>query len=528
MDLFATGPLDLAPLFHNRPSVFHNATFDFKQLKVHHNVATPDLHCTCIMARMVFHAIFPEDKKADLGSVIKAFFGEEINKKAGVTDWSIPDLTFEQIKYAAMDVIVLMELYKKLSDYIDKLKLRKVYDLYRKAQLVISEMELNGITVDEKQHRINVIRWREELKDAADEVLNLTGLKQITDAKVAKWLEDSLPHETLSIWPCTESGERLSTSADTFSDFDYLEIVKPFSRYKKLQKLTTSFGMNLLSKVNPATGKIHCSYRVAGARTGRLSCSEPNLTQMPRSKEIRSIFVPSPGYVMVVADYSAVEIRYIAELSQDERMLRAFEQGLDIYKYTVANILHKSIEQVTKEERQIGKSLALGLSYGLSYKKFSKHAKKGYGVEVTEEESKDLISGYRNLYSGLRRWQLEQIETCPLRRYTAYSPMGKSRKLTEETYFGAALNMPVQAGCAEAMLLALLKTKQTLQDTSARMLLSVHDEIVVEAKGPDVEEVTKRITKAMTEAYTELVPHARTLNKLVEPSNGASWADAKN
>lgn len=526
IDLFATGPIDLKSIFEHRPSVFHNMTFDYKMLRHHFNVVNPDMHCTCIMARCVFHAIYPDNRSASLKDVTVALFGEELNKKAGASDWSIPELTFEQVRYAALDAIVQMRIYEKLTQYIDKLHLRRVYDLYRKAQIAICEMELNGIGFDRDQHIKNVVAWREQLVDARDEVLKLTGLSTITDTKLGTWLEGSLPKEVLEVWPKTETG-KFQTDANTFADFSHLDIVKPFSRYQKLKKLTTAFGMNLLAMLNPATGRLHPGYRVAGAKTGRLSCTEPNVQQMPRSKEMRACFIPSPGYTMVVADYSQVEVRCIAEMSNDPQMLKAFGEGLDIYSYTVAGIRGKSIKDVTKPERQSGKALVLGLNYGLGAKKFGHYAKKNYGVEMSQLEASDLVLAYRDLYSGLREWQLKQVDECVARRYTAFSVMGKSRKMTEDDYYGACMNHPIQGSCAEIMLLALVKVRDGVRGTSARLLASVHDEIVLECKPEDAEKVCAIMKMCMLEAYLAILPSGRTTKGLIDPTVGKNWAEAK-
>lgn len=527
-DLLKIGPLDLSQLFLARSGIFHNLSFDFKFLKEHHAVTEGDFHCTMIMARCVWHAIYPDNRKADLASVTQALFGgHKINKKAGVTDWSAPELTFEQVRYSAQDVVVLHEIHKKLSTYIDQLGLRKVYDLYRKAQLVLCEMELNGLTLDKQTHRKNTVRWREELQEAKTEVLRLTGLPEITDTRLAAWLVSVLPVPVRDLWPRTESGNRLATDADTLLTFSHLSVVAPFSRFKKLQKLTTAFGMNLFTHVSPATGKLHPHYNVAGAKTGRLSCNQPNIQQMPRDKEVRSIFIPSPGYVLVVADYSQIEVRYIAELAQDDRMLTAFEEGLDIYAYTVAGIQKKPIEEVTKEERQAGKALVLGLAYGLGAAKLGHYAKKNYGVEMSDGEASEMVKEYRKLYPQLRGWQLKQVESCPLHRYTAYDVMGKSRKMTEDDFYGPCLNHPVQAGCASIMLLALVKANRSFKGLPVRLLMSVHDEIVLECLPEYVSAVKGNLIAAMRDAYEELVPNPRTMRGLVSPTHGVNWSAAK-
>jgi DNA polymerase I-like protein with 3'-5' exonuclease and polymerase domains len=463
-------------------------SFDYKMLKNHYGVVKPDMHCTAIMARCVFHATYPDDRRADLAAVCKALFKEELIKKAGATDWGVPTLTFEQIEYAAKDAIVQMRVFEKLNDYVDKLKLRPVYDLYRKAQIVIADMELNGISFNKDQHLKNVVKWREELLDALTEVKQLTGLNEITDSKLGVWLEENLSEGMRIVWPRSELTGKLKTDANTFVYYSDLEIVKPFSRYQKLKKLTTSFGMNLHKFINPKTDKMHPGYRLAGAKTGRLSCNEPNIQQSPRDKDFRSMFVPSPGYVFVVADYSQVEVRCIAELSNDPEMLKAYAEGLDIYSYTASKMSGIAYEVINSKDengnkhplRQQAKALVLGLNYGLGAKKFSHYAKKGYDVSMSQAESHAAVIGYRELYSTLREWQLEQVNHCPLRKYTAFSVLGKTRKMTEDDYYGACMNHPVQGSCAEIMLLALVYAARNVEGTSARLLASVHDEIILE------------------------------------------------
>jgi DNA polymerase I-like protein with 3'-5' exonuclease and polymerase domains len=527
IDLWRIGKTDLIQkLFHSRPSVFHNMTFDYKMLRQHYGVTDPDMHCTAIMARCVFHAMYPDNKSASLKDVVATLFpGNVINKQAGASDWSIPELTFEQVKYAALDAILQMRVYEKLNDYIGKLGLRKVYDLYRKAQVAICEMELTGLCLDRSAHIKNIASWREELVDAAEEVQRMTGLDTITDAKMGAWLEKTLSPEDLAVWPRSEKTGKIQTDSNVFASFSHLDIVKPFSRYQKLKKLTTSFGKNLLDMVNPATGRLHPTYRVAGAKTGRLSCTEPNIQQQPRSKDMRSVYVPSPGYVMIVSDYSQVEVRCIAEFSNDPRMLDAFQSGLDIYSYTVAGIQGKDIAAVSKQERQSGKALVLGLNYGLGAKKFGHYAKKNYGVDI--ENPVGLVKAYRDLYSGVREWQMEQVNRVSAQRYTAFSIMGKSRKMTEEDYYGASMNHPVQGSCAEIMLLAIVKARESLKGTSARLLASVHDEIVLECKIDEEAHVKQILKTCMEEAYLEIIPSGRTLNGLVDPTSGSNWADAK-
>lgn len=539
IDLFKTGELpSLKTLFESRPAVFHNMQFDFSFLRKWHDVQYPDLHCTAIMARCCWQAMYPTFKSASLKDVAKAIFKEDVIKKAGASDWSMPELTFEQIHYAAKDTVILYRIHEVLKEWMQKLGLNRCYEVYRKAEIPIAMMKLNGINFNVEHHKTNIIRWRGELADARDEVERLTDLKVVTPAKIGAWLKTNLPAEIAALWPRTESTKdtddwekvNLATNADAFVNFSHLDIVKPFSKFQKMSKLCTSFGMNLIEQINPATKRIHAGYTICGARTGRVSGSNPNFQQSPRDKEFRKSFIPTPGYELIVADYSQVEVRCIAEYSKEERMLSAYEKGLDIYKFTAAHLSGKSYASIGDEspERQSAKALVLGLNYGLGAKKFGHYAKKNYKVEgMTQEKAFEEVNKYHLLYPDLRAWQLQQVTNCVARRYTCFEALGKSNKLCEEKHFGASMNHPIQGTCASIMYLALIYSEKALRGTSARFLATVHDEIILECLPCDVANVKEILTRCMTKAYHELLPSGRTLNKLVDPTSGINWAAAK-
>lgn len=536
IDLFKTGELPtLAKLFESRPSVFHNMNFDYKMLNKWHGVKYPDMHCTAIKARIVLQAMYPTFKSASLKDVAKWIFKEDVIKKAGSSDWGIPELTFEQIHYAAKDTVILYHINEKLSDWMTKLNLNTCYDVYRKAQIPMAMMELNGFAFDLEHHKNNIVRWRQELSDARDEVQRITGIGVITGPKIGEWLKENLPKDVALIWPKTDSTKdndewdkvKLATNADAFVNFGYLEIVKPFSKYQKMLKLCTSFGMNLVEMINPETKRIHAGYTVCGARTSRASGSNPNFQQSPKDLEFRKSFIPSKGYELVVADYSQVEMKAQAECSGDENMLKVFEKGLDIYKYVASKINNKKMEEVTKDERQAAKACALGLAYGLGPAKFQHYAKKGYGVDLSVEDSHAFVYAYRDIFPVFRDWQLKQVDLCVSRRYTCFDLLGKSNKLSEEKYYGASMNHIIQGSCAAVMYIALIWSERALRNTSARFLAAVHDEIILECKPEDVFSVKELLKNEMTRAYHFIFKSGRTLKNLVDPNSGVNWAEAK-
>lgn len=536
IDLFKTGELpSLGKLFETRPSVFHNMNFDLKVLMKHYGVKYPDMHCTAIMARCCWQAMYPTFKSASLKDVAKSIFKEDVIKQAGASDWSIPELTFEQIEYAAKDAIIQMRIYEKLKEWIEKLNLTQCYEVYRKAQLVMSQMELNGILLDPDAHRINIVRWRQKMADARDELENITGIKTITDTKISEWLKKNLTQDLLDIWPRTEAtkdtddlkDQQLSVSSDALVNFSHLDIVKPFAEFQKYKKLCSSFGTALLEKINPATGRIHASYFICGARTGRASCSNPNFQQMPRDAELRKVYKVSPGYEMMVSDFSQIEVRIFAEYAKEEKMLVAFEKGLDIYKHTAALLLNKPYDQVTKEERKHMKPLVLGLAYGLGPTKYSHQAKKNYDITLSVEEGKSKVWAYRKLYDKLYKWQLEQPIKCEANRFTCFAALGKSNKLPDYRFYGASMNHPIQSTAATIMYLALILCEKHLRGTSVRWLGTVHDEMILEYKPEERSLVKKVLTEQSIKAYDVIMKSPRTLVNLVDPLWGDNWASAK-
>jgi DNA polymerase-1 len=536
IDLFKTGELpSLKTLFETRSSCFHNLNFDLKMMMKWFKVESGDFHCSAIMSRLVWQALYPTFKSASLKDVAKALLNVEVNKAGGKSDWNITELTWEQVNYAAADTIMLYLIHAKLKDWIQKLNLEKCYEVYRKAQIPISMMELNGINFDVEHHKKNIVNWRSELADARDELQRMTGIQVVTPAKVGKWLKENLPPEVAAIWPRTDSTKdeaewedvQLATNADAFINFSHIEIVKPFAKYQKMSKLCTSFGMNLIEMINPATKRIHAGYTVCGARTGRVSGSNPNFQQSPRDKEFRKSFIPTAGYELVDADFSQIEVRYIAELAQEERMLEAFENGIDIYSATIAGMLGKNIKDITKDERQQGKGIVLGRSYGLGRLKQSSYCKKNYGITFTTEENDRLFYAYRDLYPALYKWQLRQTDLCQANRYTAFAALGKSNKLSEDKYWGASMNHPVQSGCASIMYIALILIAEAFKGKDVNLIANVHDEIILECRPTETGEVKKKVVECMEKAYCTILPVNRTLRNLVDPGSGVNWSEAK-
>ena len=526
------------PFLENHRFVAHNAIFDL-QFFMQMGVRNMEIGCSMILTRLVFHATYPTDEglSASLANMIKTVFNIEVPKDNQASNWGATDLTAEQIRYSALDGVYVLELAKKLAPALDKFGLTKTYKLLKDAQHPIAAMQLNGFKVDPIKHRESIAIWRDKLYTCKKYLLKETKLDKITAHTMSKYLYNTLDAATLDKWPITAEG-KLQTDAHTFADFSYLPIVKPFSEYQKREKLTSSFGMRMLSQINPVTKRLHPSFNLTGARTGRLSCSKPNLQQLPRSPkeelknagepDVRENFVAEEGYVFICADYSQIELRVAAELSRDPVMLKAYRDGEDLHKITAANVAGIPVSKVSKEQRQAGKAFNFGLLFGLGANKFSHYALKSYGVKITKEKAIEDVRAWHELFEGYTKYQQRVVREAR-KTFKVRTPGGKLRALATDAYYGPSLNHAVQGGAAEVMLHALIKIDNKIKeadDGMCKLVNVVHDEIILECVEGEESYWQEILEDCMVDAYKEIFPGG-IIRDLVESHTGKTWAEAK-
>jgi len=507
----------------------HNALFDLMFFKT---MGANDMNigCTFLAAKLVIHAVYPTDAgaSASLAAMVEAILKTDILKKMQLSDWSIPELTFEQVEYAALDAVCVYKIAGPLSKGLSKYGLDRVYNIYKNAQHPLAEMQLNGMSIDLAAHRELVTSWRDELYAAKKQVLKLTGLKELTNKRIAGYLEKNLDKDTLRNWPRTPSGNSLSTSAPVLAEFINVPLVKPFTIYQKKEKLSSTFGNNLLRYLNPETGRIHTSLKLAGARTGRLSSAKPNLQQIPRDSSMRGIFISPEGASIVRADYNQIEIRVGAELSQDREMLKAYKNGLDIHSLTASYVSGKLIDKVSAEDRQAAKAINFGNMFGIGATKFAVYANNNYGTDISIDDAHGLIDDFRTLYSGYHDWQMAQARQGASTKLTR-TPCGKLRRLPDDNTYGAAMNTPIQGGAGEVMLIALYELYTTFKDTKVKLLNTIHDEVLLEVPSQDknlISVVQLGLEECMIDGFTAVFPNG-VINGLVKSDYGNTWQDAK-
>lgn len=512
------------PFLQTKRFIAHNALFDL-QFFMKMGVENMNVGCTLQLAKLLVHATRPMDMSLTLEALVENVLKIDAVKKMGNSDWGKSDLTFEQIEYAALDPIFAVLLAEALAPGLEKYKLQRMYNLYKKSLHPVASMQLNGLGIDKAAHEKNIDRWRNEAYHLKNEILEYTGLQKLTPHSLADWLEKNLDEQTKSEWHRTEKG-KLKTDAHTFSDFSHVEIAGLYSEYQKKDKLISSFGDTLLRLINPKTKRLHASFNISGARTGRMSCSYPNLQQLPRDEVVRNIFVPGKkGQVFVSADFSQIELRCAAEISRDEEMLNAYRKGIDLHALTASAIGGMRLEKVTKDDRQKAKAFNFGLLFGLGHKKFSHYAKMAYKVEVSEQEAKRSIEIWRELYAGYRQWQYEQSERCEA-SLRASTVCGKLQRLTKDNFYGTGLNHPVQGTAAEIMMHSLVRFHEIGPHHGFDLVNCVHDEITIQCHKDLAEECKHHLEAGMIQGFLDVFPKGITKG-LVEAKIGDSWGAVK-
>jgi DNA polymerase I len=323
-------------------------------------------------------------------------------------------------------------------------------------------------------------------------------------------------------------GKTISTAADVLEALaPEHEIVRLVLEYRQLTKLKGTYVDALPALIDPATGRIHTSFNQTGAATGRLSSSNPNLQNIPikteLGREIRAAFIPRPGWKLVVADYSQIELRLLAHMSQDPVLLDAFRKGEDIHTRTAAEVMAVPPMLVTKEARNSAKAVNFGIVYGIS----------GFGLAanlgISRKEAEAYIKAYFERYAGVKRF-IDATIAATRESGIARTLLGRERPIPDMNSRNAnargfaertAVNSPIQGTAADLIKLAMVRLDKALAPMQTRLLLQVHDELVLEAPETEVAVVFGLVKNEMEKAYPLDVPLT------AEVGFGDNWRDAK-
>jgi DNA polymerase-1 len=486
--------------------IAHNAKFDAKWICHHLGVDVNGIFDTLLASQLI--AAGDQDRRHNLAEVANFFLGVELDKSEQVSDWSAAELTPSQIQYAAKDAMIMVGLREKVVERLVQDGLVKAAKLEFDCVVPIAQMELNGFFLD-------AARWREQLEKVkkvqdrvADELQRMlsAGVAQASLFGVAEINLDSQSQVTDALKnlgvpvPATTRGWQLEPLA-----LDY-PVVAKLLEYRGVAKAISSFGENILEFIKPQTGRIHSDFRQIGAPTGRFSSSKPNIQQIPHEEAYRRCFRAPEGKKLVIADYSQIELRILADFSNDENFIKAFQTGADFHTITAAQVFNVKPEEVSPEQRSFAKRLNFGVVYGIGASRFAMM------TGLTQTQAEDTMRRYFATYRGLDEWLRNAARRVVAERVsrTASGRMYKFRfDEGDRAAIGAAQrngkNFPIQGTSADILKRALHLLHKEIAGTSARLVNIVHDEIILECDAAEAESVCKILEKSMCDAGSEYV-----------------------
>jgi DNA polymerase I len=510
----------LRPFFENESieKIGQNLKYDIKVLAKYNVDVKGKLFDT-----MLAHYLINPDMRHNMDVLAETYLNytpisiTELIGKKGKNQLSMRDVPLEkQTEYAVEDADVTLQLKEHFEKELGEAKTQKLFDEIEIPLLrVLASMELEGINLDEKFLNSLSIDLDNDIKslekkiyDIAGEEFNIASPKQLGDILFDKLKLVDKPKKT-------KTGQ-YATSEDILS---YLakdhEIIKHILDYRGFAKLKSTYVDALPTQVEPSTGRVHTDYMQTVAATGRLSSNNPNLQNIPirteRGRQVRKAFIPrNEEYTLLAADYSQIELRIIAALSQEETMIEAFKNGEDIHASTASKVFNVPLKDVTREQRSNAKTVNFGIIYGVSAFGLSNQ------TDLNRTEAKELIDTYYATYPKLRNFISEQVDFARDNGYVQ-TVLGRRRYLKDINSRNAvvrgaaernAVNAPIQGSAADIIKIAMINIHNKLNDGNykTKMLLQVHDELVFDVYKPELEAIKKLVKTEMESAYKLEVP----------------------
>ena len=438
----------------------------------------------------------------------------------------------ERVKeYAAEDADVTLQLKQALYPMIEQIGLQHLYfEIEEPMIAVLADIEMAGVRIDSEALAVYAVELNRKLAEleaairteAGEPNLNINSARQLGEVLFGKMRIAEKPKMTKTKQFCT--------------DEDYLQsfarkhrIVDLILEYRGVKKLLSTYVEALPQLVNRSTGRIHTSFNQAVTATGRLSSTNPNLQNIPvrddMGRRIRKAFIPSDDdHLLLSADYSQVELRLMAHLSGDESLIAAFEHGEDIHAATAAKLFNKTLDEVTSEERRRAKTANFGIIYGISAFGLSQR------LEIPRKEAKEIIDGYFASYPGVKKYMDNVVEKAKEEGFVS-TIFGRRRYLNDIASHNAiarglaernAVNAPIQGSAADIMKIAMINVHRRFaaEGIRSRVILQVHDELVVDMLRSEQERVTAIVTECMESAAQLKV------RLIADAGLGGNWLEA--
>src|SRR5882762_9161621 len=504
--------------------IAHNTKFDAKFIK--HTLGTDlgGIFDTLLASQLIGAGDIEE--RHGLEAVASRYLSEAVDKTERLSNWNL-ELSEAQLEYAARDAAVLVPLREKL---IERLKSDSLIDCARlefDCIMTVADMELTGFYMHKD-------RWLEQLAivekkrgELAEELQSVLAEESSQGTLFGGPERDDInldSHQQL-----TKALERIGISVPDSTRNWKLQplaleypVIATLLEYRTVQKALTSYGQNMIELINPTTHRLHADFRQIGAPTGRFSCTNPNIQQVPHAVEYRRCFSGYPaGRKLVIADYSQIELRILAEFSGDRAFINAFNSGADLHRVTAAEVFNVAADQVTREQRDFAKRLNFGVVYGIGAQRFS--IMTGLSVPDAENVLRKYFATYRQLdtylHEAANRAVRERQARTASGRLVRFRYDEQDRQQISMTKRNGK-NTPIQGTSADILKRALRLLKDELRGTNAQIVNIIHDEVVVEADADEAEEVAQKVERAMCAAGEEYV---KTVPVKVETEIADEW-----
>lgn len=495
-----TDPMDIALQASLATEVVaHNAKFDLGFIGAH----TLETVFDTMVAEWV---LYPDQKKLNLKWLGEKYFGEknpgykELLNQYKPKGTKIKDATLDMIpndiadKYAKKDVELTHRLYKIQKEELKKRGLEELfYGLEMPFIAVLAEMELNGIKLDTKKIEKLRVSAEEKLIKIEADITTMVGEKKVninSPKQLATYLYDTLKLPRLSENTAYATGENILKRIS-----DKHPIVPLILEHRKTAKLLRTYLSALPSYVSE-DGRIHPNFKQVGTGTGRLSCDNPNLQNIPKGEseggEIREAFVPEDGHVFIIGDYDQMELRMLAHISKDKALIEAFTSGVDIHKLTAQKIFNKA--EISDEERRSAKTINFGIIYGQSVNGLAK------ALDISPKEATKFMYSYACAYPSAWMWRKMQmwgVQKTPI----VETIIGRKRDLNAVSGVAdrMSLNTPIQGSCADLVKIAMIRCYKALKKAGlkTKIVLQIHDELIFEAPESEKEQALDIIKGCM-------------------------------
>ncbi|MFD0992588.1 DNA polymerase I [Tenacibaculum geojense] len=525
---------EFRPFFESETikKIGHNIKYDIKVLSNYNMPVAGNLFDT-----MIAHYLINPDMRHNMDVLAETYLNYQpvpitdlIGKKGkNQLSMRVVDLA-KQTEYAVEDADITFQLKQHFEQELEASNLTKLFkEVETPLVAVLTAMEIEGINLDtsflkklSEELTNDIATLEKNIFEQAGEEFNIASPKQLGPILFEKLKLVDKPKKT-------KTGQ-YSTAEDVLS---YLandhKIVADILEYRQYKKLQSTYVDALPNEINSKTGRIHTVYAQAVAATGRLSSNNPNLQNIPirtkRGQEVRKAFIPKDtNYVLLAADYSQIELRIIAALSNEETMIQDFIDGKDIHASTAAKVFNVSIGDITREQRSNAKTVNFGIIYGVSAFGLSNQ------TNLTRSESKELIDAYYKTYPKLKNYMAKQVDFAREHGYVE-TILGRKRYLKDINSRNAivrgaaernAVNAPIQGSAADIIKLAMINIQNRFKQENfkSKMLLQVHDELVFDAHKDELDIIKPIIQSEMENAFTMSVPLS------VEIGLGNNWLEA--